>query len=354
MKAIVGAEPHHYRLLGLQNDEVEPWEDGLRTNAAEGSFEWWYLDCHLEDGSSLIITFYTKPPQASVKQPLSPMVTMQLTRPDGSRVDQVAMATASEFHASRERCDVRIGENTFKGDLQTYQVNVKLEDVQASVTLHREVPSWREATGHVFFGAQEEHHVAWLPAVPQGRVEVELKVDGERRTLQGTGYHDHNWGNVTLRKVIDHWYWARARVGLYTAIGLNFVVKPAYGGSTIPAFLLAHNGKIIAADRTKLRFSSSDVCPNDLAVPVANLVEFDYSDDKARYRVSFQRKADILQLPFGNVGAYVRFSGQAVLEIEEKGRKPEKRGSLATWELLHFGPEDKKSWTPVAASDAMS
>jgi hypothetical protein len=49
-----------YVRLGLPRGCVAPWEDGMRTSGEAGSYEWWYFDSHLEDGTSLVVTFYTK------------------------------------------------------------------------------------------------------------------------------------------------------------------------------------------------------------------------------------------------------------------------------------------------------
>src|ERR1700729_2400812 len=50
-----------YVRLRLKPGQIEAWEDGMRTSGDRGSYEWWYFDAHLEDGSSMVITFYTKP-----------------------------------------------------------------------------------------------------------------------------------------------------------------------------------------------------------------------------------------------------------------------------------------------------
>ena len=49
-----------YDLLGIEKGSPKPWEDGLRTNGAKGTYEWWYFDSKLNDGSSLVVVFFTK------------------------------------------------------------------------------------------------------------------------------------------------------------------------------------------------------------------------------------------------------------------------------------------------------
>ena len=75
------------------------------------------------------------------------------------------------------------------------RIHIEIDDTAADFRLRPEVPPWRLASGHVFFGAEEQHYIAWLPVAPRGEVRAVITVDGRTRDLTGTGYHDHNWGN---------------------------------------------------------------------------------------------------------------------------------------------------------------
>ena len=46
--------------VGL-TEKIQIFEDGLRTEAKSGSYEWWYFDSKYADGSSLVIVVFTKP-----------------------------------------------------------------------------------------------------------------------------------------------------------------------------------------------------------------------------------------------------------------------------------------------------
>jgi hypothetical protein len=61
LPATLGASDEHYRRLGVSRDRIELWEDGMRTDGGKGTYEWWYVDAYLNDGSKLAITFRTKP-----------------------------------------------------------------------------------------------------------------------------------------------------------------------------------------------------------------------------------------------------------------------------------------------------
>lgn len=61
LPATLGASEEHSRLLGISKDHIAAWEDGMRTDGGKGTYEWWYFDAYLDDGSKLAITFRTKP-----------------------------------------------------------------------------------------------------------------------------------------------------------------------------------------------------------------------------------------------------------------------------------------------------
>ncbi|MEV6781235.1 IS3 family transposase [Streptomyces sp. NPDC051098] len=140
MHAVIGNLPRHYQRLNLTPDVVQPWEDGLRTDPAQGTFEWWYCDAHLDDGSTLTIEFHTKPPFVSPRAPLTPFVLLTLTRPDGSRTDRQYTGEPPEFTASREKCDVGIGPHTFRSGPDGYTIHVEIEDTVVDLTLTPQVP----------------------------------------------------------------------------------------------------------------------------------------------------------------------------------------------------------------------
>jgi hypothetical protein len=143
--AAMETSPAAYKKLGLSGSVVEPWEDGMRTTGGRGTYEWWYFDGSLDDGSSLVIVFYTKAPIMPDK-PLKPKITFDLDRPDGTKVHKDIDFDPSYFSSSKDSCDVRIAVNTFSGNLHDYTVHVDMDSVKADIALHKTVPSWRPNT----------------------------------------------------------------------------------------------------------------------------------------------------------------------------------------------------------------
>lgn len=351
-RALVTAEEH--RRFGLEENVIAPWEDGLRTDSSPGTYEWWYFDSHLEDGSTLVVVFYTKP-ITDTGGPLRPAVQIDLTRPDGSKLTRRVDYEPSAFSASKERCEVSIGPNRFEGDLHDYRIHLELPELRADLHLTGEVKPWRPAAGLIGFGAKAEKYFAWLPSVPQGKVTGTLTLAGAAPLeVKGSGYHDHNWGNAALTELIHDWYWGRARVGEYTIIASFITAAEQYSGTQFPILLIARGDQVLGGDAAHITFVSSEVATDErTGKPVASLLTWEYAHEGKRYRISFRRQRDLMSValadglpPFtrflarlsGFDGAYHRFTGEVTVEaFEGATRVDSQTNNAAVWELMYLG-----------------
>jgi len=342
-----------FHRLGLNPAHVEPWEDGMRTNGGRGSYEWWYFDSHLDDGSKLVIVFLTKN-FATPNRPLTPTVVVQYDTSDGTHYEENLTFPKSQFSAAKDSCDVRIGENVFLGDLSQYTIRLRGKIIRTEITLTGRVPAWRPGTGQIFFGKHDEYFFAWLPSVPEGSVAAELTIDGQTKRVSGTGYHDHNWGNVSMLRLMNHWYWGRAKIGDYTVISSFITAEKKYGYQTFPIFLLSKNGEVIAeSSLDSPAFSQQEEFIDDFTQkPVHHKLIYDYRDGIHRYVITYHREKDLLRAKFidslpppaqllakiiGFSGAYLRFTGEATLERYENDELTECVSEPAIWELMYFG-----------------
>lgn len=351
--AWMAGSQEEYAKLKLSGEKVEPWEDGIRTNGAKGSYEWWYFDSKLEDGSSLVIVFHTGP-IASFQEGFVPSATFTLTKPDGETYDSQVNASVEDCHFGIEQCDVKIGACTFCGDLHEYEITWKDDEIEAKVQLTGNVPAWRPQTGHMLFGAGKLF--AWLPAVPEGSVTVTIKKKDEEIHLKGTGYHDHNWGDVPMFFLMHHWYWGRAKDGDYQVVSSYITAGKKYSYDEIPIFMLAKNGQILAEQAEKyLTYKEEDlVFDPDTKKHVAGRLIYDYNDGTQHYRVTYQREHDLEKMGMetqvtklqyvaiwlmGLRGSYHRMGGTVTVERFEKNELVETVSAPALWEQMYFGKD---------------
>lgn len=220
---------------------IEQWEDGLRDQPRPGSLEWWYFDAHLEDGTALVVVFMTKPTAASAGE-ISPCIGAQLTLPNGEIINVWQPFPASQFHASRDECNVHIGPNWLRGNLHHYEFSVETPELSMQLTFTGILPPARIGTGEIRLG--EKDHFGWLVAVPRGTVQGTLTLRGQTRTVSGLGYHDHNWGSLPFEDFLQEWYWGRAYLGDYTLIFAEIRARPEYG-ETRTSLLLGRGEQLL-------------------------------------------------------------------------------------------------------------
>ncbi|MBQ7318957.1 MAG: hydroxyneurosporene dehydrogenase [Clostridia bacterium] len=354
-KSIHPDDAAHYAAMRLDRHEVALWEDGSRVDGSKGCYEWWYYDSHYPDGTVLVIFFFSKMP-IDVDGPIKPISTMELTLPDGQKYSEEVYATIEESHYAKDQCDVRIGECYCRGDLKHYDVVFKGKTMSARMTLDGTIRAWRSQTGSIFFGDREEHYFAWLPAIPEGVAVADVVYDGGKQLhLEGSGYHDHNWGNVSMLKLMHHWYWGRAKIGNYKVISSWITAEKKYGYKDHDVFMIAKDGEILGDNSNHtLKFKPEDrYIDAYTGKPVYNKVIYEYTTEVGEeYRIIYERSGDINKTRFVDVlpkplgllarmigfdGGYLRFEGTATVERIENGAVIESVSDPAVWELMYFG-----------------
>ena len=350
---VVGAKDEHYRRFGLDREGVAAWEDGTRTGGADGTYEWWYFDAYMDDGSSLVIVFYTRS-MMNPDAPLVPFATLEWSDADGTKASERIQLDASSFDASIRQCDVRIGGASIRGNLKEYEITFKNNNVDVTALLRSNVSPWRNKTGFRLYGDNEEYYAAWLCAVPEGHVTATVTLNGVTKTFNGSGYHDHNWGNRPLWQMQNDWYWGRAKAGPYVMITSFITTAKTYGFKTFTTFLLAKDGRIIADDADKVSFDASQIWQDkNTGIRVADKLVYLYDDEQTRYRVEYQRQDTILETSMmralsesqrrkaqtdGNRMTYYRFVGDATVYGVKDGKPiAAQRAPSAIWELMYPG-----------------
>lgn len=332
-------------------DEIQIFEDGLRTGKESGNYEWWYFDSKYADGSSLVVIFFSKP-VTSLKGKFEPYVSFDFVSKNYKEIH--TEFKCNDYSMSKEKCDIRIGESYIKGDLNHYDICFKNDEVEAHITLDASVPSWRPYSGHLYFN--EKEYFAWLPAVPEGKVKANIKIKNEEINLEGTGYHDHNWGNKLMIFLMNDWYWGRAKIGDYVVVSAYIYANKKDEYVPTPIFMLAKDGEIIADDAYKyLSYEEKDFIKDSYTKRyVANTIIYDYNDkdNNKHYRITYKKSKeeverkimkDIVGKPLsilfyllGFRCSYHRMCGTTILEKFENDKVTESIECPAMWEQMCF------------------
>jgi hypothetical protein len=349
-KAWLASSDAEFKDLKFQKGSVEKWEDGMRTTGESGTYEWWYFDGKLADGSTMVVGFYTKL-LTNLQHGLEPVIMVNIDFEDGSKVEKRVEYVKSDWYASTEQCDVTIAGNYFRGDLEKYEIHFQDDELTLDIEIARETMSWRPETGHMMFGSEGDFF-AWVVAVPQGEATVTYTYQGKTVTTGGSCYHDHNWGNKSLAELVNHWYWARAEMGPYSVIASEIIAEKAYGYDSLVVFNLSKDGVLVQDQGDNVKLFRLFARPDEkTGKPVSNEVRFVYEDDQNRYELKLVIEKTLLNiflaegamrvmsmLLTGSEAAYLRFSGAATLSVYAGGNlEATYENDAAVWELMYFG-----------------
>ena len=246
MKTRLMDQPDDFKKIGVLQNDIQAWEDGRRDDGRPGAYEWWYFDSILDDGTKLVIIFYDKYP-LNIDRGITPHVDILVTLPDGKSYSEHAEYTVEEASYPKGGCDVKIGPNSFTGNLKEYVIKVApINGLGADIRLSNLGASWRPGAGYIAFGEKDENYFTWLCSVPRGKLNGTLTVGGNTTIVSGFGYHDHQWGNVHTAMIWNHWIWIRQSVGDYNILVFDLVANHELGYKRYPlAFIQDKDGKTI-------------------------------------------------------------------------------------------------------------
>jgi hypothetical protein len=338
----LAAAPEDFARFGL-GKEIQVREDGRRTPQSSVYFEWWYFDGLLDDGTIVVVWFGDNWLYGSHKR----AVDIEMT-PPGKATRRIMRTFDEPGTFASDHADIAIGPHRFEGDLKSYTIHVDASDtggLGCDLVLKRRVPSYRPATGHIVAG---DKVFAWFVAVPEGAVSGALTADGVTRRVAGSGYHDHNWGNVSPADLFDDWWWGRGLSGGHTIIASEIHAKAAVGGSSVPLFFIGdeHGVEVNAfapdvsvAEGAPVRHPD----PNHQR-PIASGVSFAANGDRATFRISDRLLASssllegqpLAMRAIATIMAlkpwYSRFESPITLELD--GQRPtDGKGALEYFEL---------------------
>ena len=222
---IPGVGPEFMAREGLV-DEVQPWEDGLRADVGPGSFEWWYFDAHLDDGSTAVVSYATKP-LLQRNDPLTPMLALTITPPDGRKRSSLKLLPPGQFHAGAECCAVAhwaeplrefLGpaargagaETAGNGRALALRGDGRVRRPGRPPAFTGTVPPWRPGAGKNYYASDLSRYFALAAGGPVRRVQRRAGCTTARRTGHRHGLPRSQLGQHWARTTImSHWVWGR-------------------------------------------------------------------------------------------------------------------------------------------------
>ncbi len=305
---------------GRKDGEIQTLEledDALHIEVGKKNhFEWWYFDAHLDGGYTLVAFFYAAYPNPGLDQG-KVGVEMTLLRPDGRKTQRFIKYSKSDFYASRERPDVKIGDNFMKVEfpedgLPVYEIFLEDEGLAFHLTYKAQVKGWKPGTGYSHFA--NLGYFAWVIPFARGRVTGTVRDGDSVMEVAGVGYHDHNWLNFPFQNIIEYWMWGR----VYSE---NFTVSYAYikcnekVDEHVVKVLQVAKGEDVILSSGEFEFDKSDFefnekaghsYPRRIAIKIPDAIDLTLTVNRLYEAVNM----------LDNFGAVLRFVAKNILRLK--------------------------------------
>lgn len=237
----------------------------------------------------------------------------------------------------------RMGKNWVRGNLTTYELHAESDKgFGADFVFTREGPSMRGGggTGKFYFDPSLTQYIGWFVALPSAKVQANLTYNGQIHQVQGSGYHDHNWGTVDFNKVLDHWHWTGGTIGNYTLDAGLQIASSFYDYQQLPAFYLAKGNQVLVEDMKYLTVQTSDnrTTPDGRMYP--GHVDYHWQNGTDTVNLSLSdpiiisnhNTASVTNATTIGVPHYMRFLGTGELNVNIAGVNETVRGPQV-WEI---------------------
>ncbi|MEZ4599380.1 MAG: hypothetical protein R2940_06285 [Syntrophotaleaceae bacterium] len=169
-------------------------------------FKWWYFDIHCNSGLDIVLIFHVQPFFSNFDIGLVDIV---VYKKNSKIIHRTIVSPIKKCTIVDRPLSLYIGTATMTTKSDAIFCHVD----DSNIKLHLEFKS--EAVTRktlmepicVFDGMQTEFW--WQVKYPRINAAGFLCCDGENITIEGIGYHDCNWGTVSLPRHLDYWNWGR-------------------------------------------------------------------------------------------------------------------------------------------------
>ena len=244
-----------------------PRDDAAHPDPSPGFFEWWYVDGLFDDLSSFSTSWHMDGPDAEGQ------IRFHFYDTEGKDWHASATFPPSQTSASTATCDVSMGSNRLRGEFPRWEMHFRdggfgYDLIFRNLTQGVRMPpdgsggNWAE---------EPRRYMGWVIAQPRAEITGELIVEGQRISVHGIGYHDHNWGAGgqsqsgmnNLGSLWDHWYWGRLHLPNHTLVYSVGTGAPSLGGSPARLFVALKGEKLVTFS-TRIDYEAKDMMTDDL------------------------------------------------------------------------------------------
>ncbi|MBU1942586.1 MAG: hypothetical protein KKE36_02810 [Actinobacteria bacterium] len=237
------------------NVGLTPADDARHRMRAPLSYEWWYFDAAFSDGHGVVAIIWPM----NYSKPWRRQCTVQLSiyTPEGGCHKDYAFPARRLFSASYNTCDVTVGDSFMRGAWPRYEVRVASGGLEVDLEFEARTPGWKPGTAVNYLPFPLFKSMGWLVPLPVASVSGMLRYGGRELSVEGHGYHDHNWGEAPIFHMVDNWNWGHLVSGDLAVTWADITMYRGIGFERTYMLLVSHGDRLVY-ESPSLRVDYSD------------------------------------------------------------------------------------------------
>ncbi len=279
--------------------------DGCHIVDYKNYFEWWFFDFDLENDNNLQIEWHA--PIWNLRENFCMLILrsynpkaelIHTKKSHESPIIKTFRYPCSSVRQDSTCCKIEFPAGIFFEKQGNYYIDIKEKDLSIKIDLKRLLPPFI-AEDEVLYSIQEnKEFFAWNIPLPRALATGQIKLNGEYIVVEGTAYHDHNWGNLNFGKYLNGWVWCRVQFDNYTLIFGDIITK---NNQKIRKLLFVDiNGKKINFSDLEVDYTFSSKRTNGrMHSPESIIIKFQNGNN---YRICLKIKTNvpIQEAPLGS------------------------------------------------------
>lgn len=207
--------------------------------------------------------------------------------------------------------------------------------------------------------------LTWLFVVPRGDISGTITYGGKTLEVQGSGYHDHQWGHGAATFFnVNHWLWGRHNYEDYTILIFDMVASKKWNNERFPIFCIQDENGDVVFESTQMndKFHCEvleEAFDEEIGRNFPHKIRYTAQNDNVKFtyeltntlvigrkdRYKEMPKAVRLVMDLLKVApAYARYKADGVLDMEIDGQKIQREGEMI-YEFAYFSRSYKEAMT---------
>ncbi|MCP4371134.1 MAG: hypothetical protein GY797_23920 [Deltaproteobacteria bacterium] len=279
--------------------------DGSHITNFYDFFEWWYFDFDLKNDYHIYIVWHS--PLFCLKEFYSTLL-VRIYSPDtvgsaraiaNTKCMRIFRYHQSNVVQSESKCDISFPSGYIKEVEGNYVIKIDEKDFYIDLKLERLLPPISVKDNLIYQTKNGEKYFKWYIPLPRAATRGEIKIDGNHMEAEGILYHDHNWGNLNLKKYIRDWVWGRVFFKDFTVIFGDVHANDPEKKFQILLFV-DRNGNCIDTSSFKINYRQFDN-QRQYKIQTPNWFSVEF-ENRGKYRIDFRQKRELVieEAPFGS------------------------------------------------------